>query len=185
MASFIPKGVVHICGFTLIELITTLAVLGITLSLAIPGMTSLIGKNAMTSRVNSVVAHLQMARSESIKRGVNTVLCPTTDGLSCHDSIDWSGGYILFSDSNQNRTPDGDDQIIAVQMPDDQRIVVMTSTGRKKLTYQPTGMSPGSNGTINFCDGQGNVPPKAVIISNTGRPRLSEKRPDGSQISCS
>ncbi|AKH19941.1 GspH/FimT family pseudopilin [Sedimenticola thiotaurini] len=174
----------HCGGLTLLELLTTLAIASITLSLAIPAMGALIGTNTRASSINTMISHLQLGRSEAITRGKDTILCPSQNGQDCLDSTVWEQGYILVEDSNNSNAVDNGDQLIRhVQQPDD-RITIRSTPGRKRILFNPRGMSPGYNLTLSFCDQRQAVEPRAIILSNTGRPRLSSTKPDGSAIDC-
>ncbi len=171
-------------GLTLIELMATLAILAISLSLAIPTFNALSGNSARTSAINNLVRHLNLARSEAITRARHTFLCPSLDGTNCVDDNRWDLGYILVTDSNPNLEVDASDQRVRVVQDLDSRITVHSTSGRKIIRFNPLGMSPGYNVTLSFCDQQGKVEPRTVILSNTGRPRISETRSDGSEILC-
>lgn len=171
-------------GLTLVELIITLAIASILLTLAIPNFRSLIRETAITTAVNLMVAHLHLARSESINRRERSTLCPSRDGKHCLDDYQWHHGFILFTDLNRNGAIDDDDPVLRIHQADNSGIQIITSTGRRQLGYRPDGTSPGINATISFCDTENIAQPRAIIISNTGRPRLSKKRGDGSKIVC-
>ncbi len=171
-------------ALTLVELISTLATVCILLAIGIPSALTLSASSSTTTAVNSMALHLHLARSEAVKRGVPVVLCPSTDGQSCLNSFEWQQGFILFVDDNRNRSPDGSETVLRFQQPNRHRVRILTSVGRKRLIYQPSGMSPGSTATITICDLTATVDPKALIVSNSGRPRLSTTRPDGSPLQC-
>jgi type IV fimbrial biogenesis protein FimT len=172
-------------GFTLIELIITLAIAIIVLSTAVPGLQAMVGNNAVTAAVNDMVTHLQLARTTAIMREVQVVLCPSADQQSCLDTIEWQDGFMVFADRNENRQPDAGDEVIRYHRMERQWVRVRTSPGRKRLVYKPSGMSPGSTATITVCDSNGTASPKAVILSNPGRPRVSGTRPGGEALICS
>ncbi|MCB1751976.1 MAG: GspH/FimT family pseudopilin [Gammaproteobacteria bacterium] len=171
-------------AFTLIELIIAMAIIAVVLSVGVPGITSLAGNGRITSAVNSVVRHLHYARSEAVRRSRPVVLCPSLAGTGCDDSFHWEQGFMLFADNNADRIPDDGDSILRHFRPDESRTRILTSPGRKKITYQASGMSPGSTATFTICDPDGRAAPKAVILSNPGRPRLSDFRADGSPLAC-
>lgn len=171
-------------GITLLEMITTLSISSITLSLAIPAFNTLSGNSARSSAINSMVGHIQLARSEAITRAKRTILCPSLDSQTCYNSTIWNQGYILVEDSNNNKTVDADDTLLRVFQSLNERIAVHSTVNRKRILFNPLGMSPGYNLTLSFCDQQQVVDPKAVIVSNTGRLRLSNTQSDGTPIDC-
>lgn len=174
----------HCAGLTLLELLATLAISSITLSLAVPAMGTIIGNNARASATNTLVRHLQLARSEAVTRARRTILCPSQDGRNCDHSTVWEQGYILVLDSNNSKIVDAGDQLIRRFQHLDERITIRSTVKRKRILFNSLGMSPGYNLTLSFCDQQQVVEPKAVIVSNTGRPRLSQTQSDGSPIDC-
>jgi len=61
----------------------TLAVLAIIVTLAVPAFTTLINNNRLTAQANELVADIQVARSEAVKRNQRVTLCPSTDNATC------------------------------------------------------------------------------------------------------
>ncbi|MBY4598411.1 GspH/FimT family pseudopilin [bacterium BD-1] len=70
-------------GFTLLELVITVAVLAVALGIAIPSFQGITNRNRLTSVANEVVAAMQLARMEAIRRNQRVVMCPSTDGSTC------------------------------------------------------------------------------------------------------
>ena len=75
-------------GFTLVELVITLAVLAIIVTLALPAFTALVNGNRLTAQANELVADLQAARMEAITRNRPVTLCPSADNATCSGG-DW------------------------------------------------------------------------------------------------
>ncbi len=173
-------------GFSLIELTTTLAVSITVIVAGLPAMQKLMASQQMVASMNTVTSHLHLARSEAIKRGLRAVLCPSLDGEGCLKSAEWQQGFILFADENRNKKRDAGEQLLRRFQPGnrEQQIRITSTTGRQQIRYQATGEAPGSNLTITFCDTSGVVDPKAIIISQTGRPRISTVKPDGGLLDC-
>ena len=95
-------------GFTLIELMVTISIGAILMSLGVPMMRNLIERNAVSGQVNSFVGAVQLARSEAIKRGIQVVVCrsanaETSNTPTCAASgTGWESGWIVFADRNTN-----------------------------------------------------------------------------------
>ncbi len=83
-------------GFTLIELMITVIVLSIVVTIAVPSFISLLQSNQLTGQVNQLVGALNAARTEAIKMNQHVVLCHSTDGLSCSapSANGWQGWLI-------------------------------------------------------------------------------------------
>lgn len=82
-------------GFTLFELMVTLAVAALILSLGVPGFRNFIQNNRATTHTNDLVTALNLGRSEAARRGVTILLCSSSDGATCSGSNDWSSGWIV------------------------------------------------------------------------------------------
>ena len=92
-------------GFTLIELVVTMAVVSIVLLTGIPALNQMTSSNRFVTQINSISGSLALARSESIKQSNSITLCGSTDGAAC-DTPNWELGWIIFSDVNNNATLD-------------------------------------------------------------------------------
>ena len=170
-------------GFTLLELMSTVSIVAVLTTTAIPSFNDLVQRNRITTEINTFVAHLHYARSEAVKRGVRVVVCRSADELNCSRTEGWHKGWITFADSNANRERNAGESLLRVEAGEENGIII-TSGRRRRVVYQATGFSPGTNGTYTFCDPKHPEWAKAVILSNTGRIRLSKTKPDGSALDC-
>jgi len=173
-------------GFTLLELISTLAIGSILVAAAIPSYQSLHERSRMAASVNMFMSHLYQARSEAIKRERYVTLCPSSNGSDCiADYTQWAKGYIVFIDSNKDKERDAGEQVLSFYEGEDDKLIIHSSSNfRKVVTYYPTGRAWNFNTTIRICSKLSDDYNRAVIIASTGRPRLSKVMPDGRKVVC-
>ncbi|MDH5835545.1 GspH/FimT family pseudopilin [Luteimonas kalidii] len=86
-------------GFTLIELMVTVAVIGILAVVGVPAMAGLVNANRITAANENLTAALQLARAEAIRRGASVEVCATTDGETCADQADWKEWVVIGRDN--------------------------------------------------------------------------------------
>lgn len=172
-------------GYSIFDLIVTSAVAGI-IGLGAVGMSSVVQDTRMTAKVNELMGHLNLARSEAIKRGTAVTLCKSENGLRCATGSEWHKGWVIFVDSNINRQIDSGEAIVKIEQP--LEAVALNFAGAlnhdRYVTYKPDGMVE-PNGTFTFCDGRGVGKAKAVILLGTGRPRTSSVSSSGGPLTCS
>ncbi len=90
-------------GFTLIELMLTLALIAIVLGFGVPSMTQLIRSNEVVNQTNSVLGGIQLARAEAVKRGVGMAVCGSSDQVSCDGQ--WGQGWLVYEDADGTASP--------------------------------------------------------------------------------
>lgn len=162
-------------GFTLIELMVTVAIIAIAMMIAVPNMSAFQRNAELASTTNTLLASINTARSEAMKRGMNAMVRPI-------DTADWSKGWVVFVDVAR----DGDrtnpaNIIVATQ---DALSNYFTVTGFN-VSFNASGFATGSpaNGTfvIKRNDLSGTEQTKEtrkVVVDLTGRVRSCKPATD-------
>ena len=113
-------------GFTLLELMIVLTISAVLVTLAAPSFGRLFQSNNLSATVNTFLADMGYARSESIRRGGGVMLCrsdspevvsPVCSSVSAHTGTGWSTGWIVFQDMDNNGVKDDADPVLRVQAP--------------------------------------------------------------------
>lgn len=93
---------VRLRGFTLMELMVTVAVLAILASLAAPSFTAVINNNRLATQANDLVASLQLARMEAVRRNESVAVCRSADGATCAGTAGaWTGWLTVLTRNNE------------------------------------------------------------------------------------
>lgn len=89
-------------GVTVVELMIGLAVAAILLAVASSSFVAIVNANRLAGTANELLATLQSARVEALRRNQRTVVCRSDDGTTCNAAVgDW-GGWISFIDTNRD-----------------------------------------------------------------------------------
>ena len=102
----------QIHGFTLIELVVTMAMAAILIGVAVPNIRTFIQNSRTITQVNSLKADLAMARNKSIGSPSNVGVCKSVNGTSCVIGGQWATGRAIFVDINNNRAWDAGEPIL-------------------------------------------------------------------------
>jgi len=152
-------------GFTLYELLTTLLVVGVVLSLGIPNMQSFRQNSRMTAAANDLHSSFHLARSEAARSKTNITICASADPMAavpvCGGELE--AGWIVFEDRNGDIAVNGADAVLKSFPPVHNSITINTTGPNDYFSFAPTGLGRGNvNGTppvatMMLCDVRGNV----------------------------
>jgi type IV fimbrial biogenesis protein FimT len=197
VTSFISRGRHEVCcgkfllagfrrsaGFTLVELLSTITITLIIFGIGIPVLNTTVTTNRLATSINALAGTLAYTRSEAIRRNQHVVVCKSKTGTECTQQDDWRQGWLVYVDMNRNRSLDAAETILASHRLSEKIHVDYRAFGsRHYLVYRPSGTTR-TNGTFTFCDPHYPESARALIITKTGRARLSNVQADGSALAC-
>jgi len=169
-------------GFSLIEVIVTMAIAAIVLSIGVPSFQSYTQNNRQTIAINELATALQLARNSAVSRRVDVTLCKSLNGANCivgAGSGDWSQGWMVFTNPNgidgtAGLTP-GTEELLRVHgTMQSNATLIGNNNVVNQVTFSSQGLALGSNGTITYCDSRGNTASTALVISVGGQVRQAE-----------
>jgi type IV fimbrial biogenesis protein FimT len=91
-------------GFTVLELMATLTVAAVLLTVGVPGFLSVVQNNRATAYTNDVVTALNLARAEAMRRRTDVIVCRSVDGTHCANGSDWSTGWVVRTNAELIRS---------------------------------------------------------------------------------
>ena len=169
-------------GFSLYELVITIGVVAVVISLGVPSFGKMVADHRLRVEVDALFHAVHLARKESVFRRRAVTLCPTQDGLNCQPGMDWSGGWMMFVnlDRDAPATRDSNEPVL-------QHFSVsahnQVTANRGSFSFRTTQLRA-TNGTFIFCDKGRRAATRALVVSYTGRPRVSRFDRHGDPYEC-
>lgn len=163
-------------GFSLIEVVVTMAIAAIVLSIGVPSFQSYIQNSRKTTSINELATALQLARNTAISRRVSITVCKSNNRSTCNtgaSSGDWTQGWIVFADTSGDptqRAPNEELLRVHSALTGNNSFIGNTNTVNR-VTFSAQGLARSSNGTITFCDRRGAGNASALVISIGGQIR--------------
>jgi type IV fimbrial biogenesis protein FimT len=155
-------------GFTLLELMVTIAIMAIVAGLAAPSFVLTIENNRVQTAANNFFLSVIQARNEAVKRNQPVVLCKSANGTSCTSSGDWEQGWIAFV--SEDATLDAGEPIFAAYGKLPGEITLRAANGSDDTLSILSDGSTGFAEVFNVCTGSDVERGRSVDISVTGRP---------------
>jgi type IV fimbrial biogenesis protein FimT len=179
-------------GFTLVELMVTIAVLAILAAIALPNFRSMIRRNGVSTQINALYSDLQYARSEAITTRSFVSLCPRSATAvagekACGGATDeFDHGWLAYSSSTSGATYDTSHPESLLHLQDSVPAVSIRASSSGVLTLNARGEVVGSvgrqflvcakakSGQAGVGESTRSVPGKKVVITASGRVSSSE-----------
>ena len=157
-------------GFSLLELVATLLIVSVLMSLALPAMSQLLASNARDNFLYKLRTTLNYARIYAINSDRYVTMCPF-DGRKCVSQ--WRKEIIVFEENESIGEYNLGERIL-IHL--DNSAKEQLSYQRKLITFSPTGLLYGlSNGSFSFCPTDKTVRSMRITVSSIGRVRLRDQ----------
>jgi len=82
-----------------VELVITMAIVGILLAIGIPSFQYVTTTDRISTEINNLVGDMQFARAEAIKEGQTITVCASANQSTCSGTATWNTGWIAYSGS--------------------------------------------------------------------------------------
>jgi len=172
-----PQGKAQQDGFTLLEALVAMALLGILVSLAAPAMSGLLARQQLQGQGEAFLNSLVLARSEALRRQQRVSVCAQGLVAQCDTQGRWHQGWLVFADANHNGLRDPGEALIEARpaVPLDVQVGV-SNTVKTYFSYNAEGRSASASGafmagTWRFCRGDSSAGWQ-VVVNALGRPRI-------------
>lgn len=163
-------------GFTLLELIVTLAVAALLLGVGIPGFQSVTKNSRLIANANEFVTAINMARSAAVRYQRNATVCLTSDFdaavPACDAGTNWSNGWVVWVDKDRDGTADAD-EVISVHEPLSGTSTLFSTT-TNRFTYDARGFAVVAGDDLSLCDDRVGETGRVVSVNAAGRTNVSD-----------
>jgi type IV fimbrial biogenesis protein FimT/type IV fimbrial biogenesis protein FimU len=151
-----------LAGFTLIEAMVTIAIAGIAIAIAIPGLSSFTLQMRVDNEVSEIQRLLMTTRNAAINSGVQATLCPLAADDSCAAVNNWAGRIGVVSSDGLIKERE------AIEQGDELQFAF------NQVVYNPSGQLANNNiGVFSYCPQGKDEFSRAVILALSGRSHLS------------
>jgi len=131
----------RLSGFTLVEVMISVAVVAILLMIGIPSFRYVTNSNRIAAEINGLLGDMQYARAEAIKEGQPITVCVSSNGTSCANVNTWQNGWIVLNAASN--------VILRVQKTFASTDTFVATNGVGAVTFNREGYANGiANGTL-------------------------------------
>nr|WP_241480460.1 GspH/FimT family pseudopilin [Legionella norrlandica] len=149
-----------IAAFTLVELLVTLSVFAILLTLIMPSLRTIILNNRLTSNIDSLVSSLNYARSVALDQALNVAVCPLGSLGSTSCGTNWSSGWIVVT-----QPVTGTATLLKTHQTSVNDPVITSNVS--SVVFDPHGLST-TQSNFTICDSRGGAFARSAMVLVTG-----------------
>ena len=116
-------------GFSLIELMVTIAIAAILLAIALPSFEGTLRSTRLSGASNELIASLALARTEAIRSPGGAAVCSSSDGANCGGGS-WNDGWMVWIDAEGDGSENGvNDRVVRYFEPPSRLLVAVEADG--------------------------------------------------------
>lgn len=184
-------------GFTIIELMIVLLILGLTLTYGVPAFQQTLQNNRLQTELFALRSTLTNARSEAMARRRAVFVCASNTPTACaNDSSAWTNGFLAFADDDTDGVLDPNEVFLVrqVNVPDDVTLRFLDAGGSAEdiTRFSQRGDSLEFAGTFVLCDQRGANEARALVLLPSGSVNVAidddddgvVEDADGDNVSC-
>jgi type IV fimbrial biogenesis protein FimT len=172
-------------GFTIMELMLTIAVAAVLFGIAVPYMGDFVKNGRIKSSMYDMLNAINVARSEAVKRKATVTLCRSNDTVttpSCGGTANtWTTGWLVFVDTDGDGVYDTGETLLATGNPTSGTVAIMGTAN--SLSYNPDGTVT----TITrfaICDDRGEDWGRQIDVLLVGRANVTQGTTDSPISNC-
>ncbi|WP_028867316.1 GspH/FimT family pseudopilin [Psychromonas arctica] len=152
-------------GFTLVELIITIAIAAILLSIVVPSFANLIESSKTRATRDALVSSIYSGKEKAQSEGFFVYLCPTSDGSTCTSVTDWGSDWLVYEDKDASATLDlSNGDIIVTHLTSKTNSI---KSNVAQIRFAPTGHATAN--TFQICSNLDNSVVYQIQLSVMGR----------------
>ncbi len=151
-------------GFTLMELLMAIVIVGILTGIALPSFNYTIANNKLSSNANEVVGAFNLARAEATQRGSRINVSSVSGGT------DWAQGFRIWRDANGNAAYDAGEEIRVFEAIDSGLTLTGTVSG---INFNALGFASAAM-TLTLCSDQAAVNDRQLDVALSGRVNIDQ-----------
>lgn len=163
-------------GFTLMELMIALVIIGIAAAIAVPSIREFRGNALVTTGVNDLIQDFAVARAEAARTGYVVAVCRSSDSAECDTSTDgdWAIGRLIFVDRNSDGVlDDGENVISRIAASKTGLRIVVSDTSINRIAYGPSGIRSRGASDVFFSVCAQGMNERRVTVSAAGRTQVT------------
>ncbi len=166
-------------GFTVIDLLVTMAALAIVILVAVPSSTAAIHKHQINEAARNLLSGLAEARTESIARSSTVTVCPSSNGFTCRHDDNWDLGWLVYTDGNADGQVQEFEKLLAFEAPANRIRIRAVGAVANHASFTAAGLTPNEgadSGIFVVCLSDSDVEPRIVDVGADGLTTLRPAR---------